>query len=217
MISFQTKFSKSYYTEKGAPFGTPHLLAFKRPTAVLADCRPASFLLFVMPALIFGIALIRAIFSRSTSSALSNDPSADRAPAFFHSARRHQMTASRFRQSQFPAVIHHLFHRHSRLFCNLRKFRSRKSERSHLLPGGIKRSSLKNTVHSDAIPSDIPFNTQWLHRLPPFLCPGWHRPDCNIFWADRIGGGRRTLSHTPGRFSPAPFSSFPASDGYCST
>lgn len=127
------------------------------------------------------------------------------------------MTTSRLWQSQFPAVIHHLFHRHSRLLCNLRKFCSRKPERSHLLPGGIKRSSLKNTVHSDAVSSDIPFNTQRLHRLPPFLCPGWRRPGCNIFWADRIGGGRRILSHTPGRSSTAPFSSFPASDGYCST
>ena len=142
----------------------------KRTATVLTKCYPASLFPFIIPSFIFGIALIRTIFSRRTSSTLPDDSSTDWTSAFFHSARRHQMAASYFRQSQFPAVIHHLFHRHSRLLCDLRKFRSRKPQRPHLLPGSIKRRSFKNTIHTDAISSDIPFNTQRLHLLPPFLC-----------------------------------------------
>lgn len=127
------------------------------------------------------------------------------------------MAASYFRQSQFPAVIHHLFHRHSRLLCDLRKFRSRKPQRPHLLPGSIKRRSFKNTIHTDAISSDIPFNTQRLHLLPPFLCPGWHKPGCNIFVPTRTDAGRKTPCRTPGRSSTARSSSSPASGGCCST
>ena len=144
----------------------------KRTATVLTECYPASLFPFIIPSFIFSIALIRTIFSRRTSSTLPDDSSTDWTSAFFHSARRHQMAASYFRQSQFSAVIHHLFHRHSRLLCDLRKFRSRKPQRPHLLPGSIKRRSFKNTIHADAISSDIPFNTQRLHLLPPFLCPG---------------------------------------------
>lgn len=127
------------------------------------------------------------------------------------------MAASYFRQSQFPAVIHHLFHRHTRLLCYLRKFRSRKPQRPHLLPGSIKRFSCKNTIHTDAISSDIPFNTQRLHLLPPFLCPGWHKPGCNIFVPPHTDADRKTPCHTPGRSSSARSSSSPASGGCCST
>lgn len=97
-----------------------------------------------------------------------------------------------------------------RLLHSISKFKVTISAAEHPL------TSAFTDCRTDTISSDIPFNTQRLHLLPPFLCPGWHKPGCNIFVPTHTDADRKTPCHTPGRSSTARFSSAPASDGCCS-